>query len=103
MSARPRPVTATFRPPCLDPPVGVRTRHYSLSSDGSTSSLISVLDHASCEDLGPDSDDERQRKEEERRLKEQRRKEYAKATALRGVKVPRKHKGETFKPIAMRR
>ena len=55
MSARPRPVTATFKPPEMAPPTGVRTRSYSLSSGSSTASLISILKHDSYESL-PDSD-----------------------------------------------
>ena len=61
MSARPRPVTATIRPPSMDPPTGVRERRYSLSSGSSTASLVSVLDHDSYESPGTDSEDERER------------------------------------------
>lgn len=47
MSARPRPVTATVNPPLTSTPLhGPRTF---LSSDGSTESLISILDHDSYE------------------------------------------------------
>ena len=55
MSARPRPVTATFRPPSMTPPTGIRTRSYSLSSGSSTASLVSILNHESYESL-PDSE-----------------------------------------------
>jgi hypothetical protein len=58
MSARPRPVTATFKPKSMAPPTGVRTRSYSLSSGTSTESLVSVLDHDSYESLGEDSEQE---------------------------------------------
>ncbi|KAK2150112.1 hypothetical protein LSH36_423g02122 [Paralvinella palmiformis] len=58
MSARPRPVTATFKPKSMAPPVGVRTRSYSLSSGSSTESLVSVLGHDSYESLSDVSDEE---------------------------------------------
>lgn len=51
MSARPRPVTATFPPP-------VFAEHpqcsHSLSPGSSTASLVSVLDHISCASLVED-------------------------------------------------
>ena len=56
MSARPRPVTATFMPSYMDPVTSTpKHRHYSLSSGTSTESLISILDHDSYESP-PDSD-----------------------------------------------
>jgi len=52
MSARPRPVTATFPPPVF----AERTqRSHSLSPGSSTVSLVSVLDHGSCASLVEDS------------------------------------------------
>jgi len=52
MSARPRPVTATFPP-------SVYAEHpqcpYSLSLGSSTASLVSILDHCSCASLVEDS------------------------------------------------
>jgi len=51
MSARPRPVTATFPPPVI-------AEHpqpaYSLSTGSSTASLVSILDHGSCASLEED-------------------------------------------------
>jgi len=54
MSARPRPVTATFPPPAF---AEHPRRSYSLSSGSSTASLVSVLDHDSCASLDEDSPD----------------------------------------------
>ena len=59
MSGRPRPVTATFKPKSLDPPVGVRTRSYSLSSGSSTASLLSVLDHDSYDSMEDEEEGEK--------------------------------------------
>jgi len=51
MSARPRPVTATFPPPAF----AEHPHHsYSLSPGSSTASLVSVLDHGSCASLEED-------------------------------------------------
>ena len=47
MSARPRPVTATFMP---DGEVESRQRGGSVTTGSSTASLLSVLDHDSCND-----------------------------------------------------
>lgn len=48
MSARPRPVTATFPPPVETAPgYHPRSHSYSLSAGSSTASLVSVLDHDS--------------------------------------------------------
>lgn len=51
MSARPRPVTATFPPPVF---AERPERSYSLSPGSSTASLVSVLDHGSCDSLVED-------------------------------------------------
>jgi len=51
MSARPRPVTATFPPPAF----AEHPQHsHSLSAGSSTASLVSVLDHGSCSSLEED-------------------------------------------------
>jgi len=52
MSARPRPVTATFPPPCLDSPLRPRRSSYVISPSSSTASLTSVLNHESYESIG---------------------------------------------------
>ena len=50
MSARPRPVTSKFRAASAADG-SVEPRHYDLSSSGSTDSLVSILDHASLDEL----------------------------------------------------
>jgi hypothetical protein len=49
MSARPRPVTATFPPPVVVDYRPQSAHNGSLSDGSSTASLLSVLDHDSCE------------------------------------------------------
>lgn len=51
MSARPRPVTATFPPPPLISPVHLRPTSRSPSPINSTASLLSILDHNSYESV----------------------------------------------------
>ena len=58
MSARPRPVTATLGVHHNEQHLSV-PRHYSFSSNGSTSSLVSILDHDSYESLQSDNNKEK--------------------------------------------
>ena len=70
MSARPRPVTATVTKPKWPVPVTstpLRGDFITLSEGSSTESLVSVLNHDSCESIPPSEDEEKQTAKENKK------------------------------------